>query len=166
LLGVLRLAEVLAKSPAGVWNEAELAGYEHRTLGEIDAVQQLVETLYLNMERFEVFVAASLLYFAAAIYSETAHRLGEPKRARGFLLRDDPAFGPAAAAALEYARQRHPDWSPHEATTRLLEAIKPINLASLGEPRFGNWYPVTAADISRGDERFRRHAEGQLQQPT
>ena len=42
------------------------------------------------MDDFELFKRLSLLYFAAASYSETARRLGRPELAPGFLLAGAP----------------------------------------------------------------------------
>ena len=95
LLGISRLAEALE---AG-WGSPDLGGrlaeYERRTLSERDAAALLVAALYRNFDDFDLFRRLSLLYFAAASWSETARRLGRPEKAASFLLNEDPAFGTA-----------------------------------------------------------------------
>ena len=72
-----------------------LVDYERQTQAELDATEQLVAALYASMADFEVFKRLTLLYFAAASYTEAVRRLGHPERAPGFLLHADPRFGPA-----------------------------------------------------------------------
>ena len=59
--------------------------------------------LYATMSDFALFKRLSLLYFAAASFSETVRRLGRPERARGFLLHNDSAFGPELRACSDAA---------------------------------------------------------------
>ena len=57
------------------------------------SANQLVAALYANMADPALFKRLSLLYFAAASYSEAARRLGRPELAPGFLLHAHPRFG-------------------------------------------------------------------------
>jgi FADH2 O2-dependent halogenase len=57
------------------------------------------------MSNFPVFIALTLLYFAAASFSEAARRLGKAHLAPAFLLWDDPVFGPASRSLIEHARE-------------------------------------------------------------
>ena len=69
---------------------------------ELDVTEQLVAALYASMADPALFKRLSLLYFAAASYSETARRLGRPQLAPGFLLHAHPRIRPElrACAAL------------------------------------------------------------------
>ena len=71
LLGLLRLLDLLERSPAGPEREAALREYERTTLAELDATEQLVAALYETMTDPPLFKRLSLLYFAAASFSET-----------------------------------------------------------------------------------------------
>ena len=75
-----------------------LVDYERQTQAELDATEQLVAALYASMADFEVFKRLTLLYFAAASYTEAVRRLGHPERAPGFLLHADPPVRAGAAA--------------------------------------------------------------------
>jgi len=46
---------------------------------ELMATARLVGALYANMRNFQVFAGLTMLYFAAASFSEAARRLGKPQ---------------------------------------------------------------------------------------
>ena len=98
LLGILRLVDLLERTSPGREREAALLAYEQTTLAELDATERLVAALYATMDDPPLFKRLSLLYFAAASFSEAARRLGRPELAPGFLLCAHPAFGPELAA--------------------------------------------------------------------
>ena len=105
LLGLSRLLDVLETTRPGAEREAALKTYAETTQRELDVTEQLVGALYACMADPPLFKRLSLLYFAAASYSETVRRLGRPQLAPGFLLNAHPRFGVelrecAAAAAL------------------------------------------------------------------
>jgi FADH2 O2-dependent halogenase len=127
LLGVARLAEIFAGS-------GDLASYARKTEGELLATARLIGSLYSSMTDFRRFVPLSLLYFAAASYSETARRLGKPHLAASFLLHDDPRF--QFQPLLESAR-----------ADQIRCFIEPFNVAGLGDPARHNWYPADADDM-------------------
>ena len=103
LLGVSRLAQILASN----WNSAsfqsELQSYATQTTEELLATSRLIRSLYANMNNFPLFKSLSLLYFTAASYSETARRLDKLQLAKSFLLHDHPVFGPAFNKLLDRA---------------------------------------------------------------
>jgi FADH2 O2-dependent halogenase len=152
LLGVLRLAEAIERDWGQPSFQGALQNYAAQTHGDLMAAQSLIGALYANMDDFEVFTALSLLYFAAASFSETARRLERPELAGSFLLRDDERFGPALAAICKRARQ---PMTPHEKeglVQQIHRAIEPFDVAGLvatqtGAAREKNWYPVDAADL-------------------
>ena len=82
LLGLLRLLDLLERTSPGRDRETALADYERTSLAELDATERLVGALYATMNQPPIFKKLSLLYFAAASFSETVRRLGRPELAR------------------------------------------------------------------------------------
>jgi tetracycline 7-halogenase / FADH2 O2-dependent halogenase len=151
LLGVPRLLRVLELDRwDGAAFGAALSDYAERTDRELDATEQLVAALYSSMSDFEQFKRLTLLYFAAASFSETARRLGMPQKAQGFLMTDDPVFGPEmrACAALALSSPRGSDRLA--LFDRIDRAIAPIDVAGLTDRTRRDWYPVAAADLIGG----------------
>ena len=149
LLGIQRLVRLLESDR---WDGPEfregVADYAARTQRELDATEQLVAALYASMTDFEQFKRLTLLYFAAASFSEASRRLGRADQAKGFLLCDDSIFGPetraCAAAALGV-----PQGPQREALlNRIDRAIVPFDVAGLGDRGRHDWYPVRAADLA------------------
>jgi FADH2 O2-dependent halogenase len=157
LLGLERLAEIL-DGPAERRPEA-LSAYARHTQAELDATEQLVAALYAGMGDFPLFKRLALLYFAAASFSEAAHRLGHPARAPGFLLHADPQFGPALRRCVT-ATLTMPDASgdPRAARRRLFDdidrAIEPFDIAGLLDRTRRDWYPVLASDLVAGADKL------------
>ncbi|MBI2926670.1 MAG: tryptophan 7-halogenase [Verrucomicrobia bacterium] len=152
LLGISRLAGAIEQ----LWNplrfRAELDHYAKQTLAELDATALLIAALYASMKDFEVFAAFSLLYFAAASFSETARRLGRPELAGSFLLQDDPRFGPELRACCHQALAaasagRLPAQSKRDLLARIARAIEPFDVAGLTNAARRNWHPVDAQDL-------------------
>ncbi len=146
LLGILRLAEALACD----WGRPQLerlAEYARHTQAELDATERLVAALYANMADFELFKRLSLLYFAAASFSETARRLGRPELAPGFLLCDHPGFGPESARIAETALTRPTGEGRRQLLSQIDAAIAPFDVAGLGDRERRDWYPVRADDL-------------------
>jgi FADH2 O2-dependent halogenase len=142
LLGVQRLGEILTHRENRV--EA-LKRYERRTLAELDRAARLIAALYRNMDRPPVFNALTLLYFAAASFTEAAHRLKKPHLASDtFLLGDNAIFSNAFDRCVELALRGA------DTTTVLkhvLTAIEPIDVAGLSDLSRRNAYGVFAADL-------------------
>ena len=86
------------------WGTARFAPRVHTIADENEsdflAAEQLVAALYSQMHDFEVFRTLTLLYFAAASFSEAARRLGRSELAPGFLLHKDAHFGGTPEEAL------------------------------------------------------------------
>jgi tetracycline 7-halogenase / FADH2 O2-dependent halogenase len=147
LLGIHRLLDLLERTSSGPDREAALREYERVTLTELDATERLVAALYATMGDARLFKRLSLLYFAAASYSEAARRLGRPELAPGFLLSAHPTFGPeleyissAAAAAPQGAARR-------DLEARIDRAVEPFDTAGFLDPGRRSWYPVLADDL-------------------
>jgi tetracycline 7-halogenase / FADH2 O2-dependent halogenase len=142
LLGIQRLAEVLKHLDAP---GPHLKLHQTQTLREVGRAAQLVAALYRNMDRPRVFNALTLLYFAAASFTETARRLGKPDLAgRTFLLGDHPRFGPAFELCVDLALQRA---DPTTIVKQVLTAIEPIDIAGLSDFSRLNSYGVFASDL-------------------
>ena len=147
LLGIGRLVALLDATGPGPARQAALAAYERDTQDELDITEQLVAALYACMADPELFKRLSLLYFAAASYSETVRRLGRHHLAPGFLLHRHPTFGgelracaaEAATVPLGAARVRLFD--------RIDRAIEPFDAAGLRDHTRQGWYPVLASDL-------------------
>ena len=147
LLGVARLAEIIEQDWETPRFAERLREYAARTDTELVATAGLIGALYANMSNFQVFVALSLLYFAAASFSEAARRLGKAHLASSFLLCGDPVFGTAWARLFERARQPLTKSESGALTRDILAAIEPFNVAGLGREGRRNWYPVEARDL-------------------
>ncbi|HYV28954.1 MAG TPA: tryptophan 7-halogenase, partial [Candidatus Eisenbacteria bacterium] len=147
LLGIARLAEAIEKSWGAELFPKRLSEYSIQTVTELSAAEQLVAALYSNMNDFSVFAALSLLYFAAASYSETARRLGKPELARSFLLFDDPKFGAPSRKLIQQAVRGLEERDKAEFIQRIRRVIEPNNVAGLGDPQRRNWYPAQASDL-------------------
>ncbi len=148
LLGIARLVEILERTPAGTAREAALHAYERTTLAELDATERLVGALYATMTDPPLFKRLSLLYFAAASFSEAARRLGKPELAPGFLLSAHPSFGPALAAcalsaaeSVRKARRVPSCW--RVSTDRSSHSTSLGSSIALAR----DWYPVHASDL-------------------
>jgi FADH2 O2-dependent halogenase len=147
LLGLARLLDVLERTGPGPDRDRALAEYERVTLAELDATERLVGALYRTMDDPALFKRLSLLYFAAASFSETVRRLGRPALAPGFLLSAHPRFGPELAACADAAAARPSGAARRALESRIDRAIEPFDAAGLLDRRRRDWYPVLAADL-------------------
>ena len=94
-----------------------------------------------------LFKRLSLLYFAAASFSEAARRLGRPELAPGFLLNAHPMFGPALAACTALVPRARSEPDRRALEERIDRAIEPFDTAGLLDRTRRDWYPVRAADL-------------------
>lgn len=147
LLGVARLAEIIEQDWGTRRFDQRLRTYAAQTDSELVATSHLVAGLYANMNNFPVFISLTLLYFAAASFSEAARRLGKPHLATSFLLCDDPVFGAAYGRLIERARRPLRKDESDQLSREIRSAIEPINVAGLGCDERRNWYPVDADDL-------------------
>jgi FADH2 O2-dependent halogenase len=147
LLGVTRVAEIIESAWGKEHFSQRLQDYAQQTDSELLATARLIGALYANLNRFDVFVAITLLYFAAASYAESARRLLKPQLAPSFLLCTHPEFGPACKGICARARQKLTDAEAETLIEWIHAAIDPINVAGLGRRDRRNWYPVEAYDL-------------------
>ncbi|MDA1080905.1 MAG: tryptophan 7-halogenase [Gemmatimonadetes bacterium] len=153
LLGVERVAAVIADA----WDSPALAdrlsAYAQRTTSELETTARVVGALYDAFGDWERFTALSHLYFAAASFAESARRLA-PNSAIGaaFLLGDNQTFAVGLARCLDLARAVNT--GAKGARGALLEAIsatvEPVNVAGLNSAARRNWYPCAADDLLAG----------------
>jgi FADH2 O2-dependent halogenase len=133
LRGIERLAQVLNGA-------ADLRSYAQHTEADLLTVSRLIGALYATMGNFPAFTAVSLLYFAAVSFSETAHRLGKPHLAPGFLL-------PNSEPLLDRASMLNGEDDTRAFTGDVRRLIEPFNLGRFGDPACQNRYPVRAEDL-------------------
>jgi FADH2 O2-dependent halogenase len=147
LLGVGRMAEIIDRD----WRKETIANsldnYALQTEAELLATSRLIGALYANMGNFPIFSALSLVYFAAASYSEAARRLGKRNLATSFLLHDQPQFGPGCAQILNRAHHIETQKESDELIEEIYGLIKSFDVAGLGKRDRCNWYPVEAEDL-------------------
>jgi tetracycline 7-halogenase / FADH2 O2-dependent halogenase len=147
LLGISRLVDVVTTTWEQPAQEEALARYAADTQAELDATERLVAALYATMTDFPLFKRLSLLYFAAASFSETVRRLGRPDRVPGFLLHNDPIFGPALRDCTDAALARPTGAARDALMARIDRAIDPINVAGLLDRTRRDWFPVRVDDL-------------------
>lgn len=147
LLGIGRLLHLLETTEPGEARHAGLAAYARDTQDELDITEQLVAALYACMDDPPLFKRLSLLYFAAASYSETVRRLGRPHLAPGFLLHRHPTFGAELRACTALAREGAHGAFRTALFARIDRAIEPFDAAGLGDHARNGWYPVLASDL-------------------
>jgi len=143
LLGIYRLLKILEAGPI----DGALREYERVTLAELDATEMLVAALYNSMSDVAVFKRLTLLYFAAASFSEAARRLNRPELAPGFLLHAHPVFGPALHACCAIALASPQGRARDELITMIDAAIEPFDIAGLRDRSRRDWYPALAEDL-------------------
>jgi len=147
LLGIGRLLDVIERTAPGQERDAALREYERITLAELDATEMLVAALYNSMSDVPVFKRLTLLYFAAAGFSEAARRLNHPELAPGFLLHAHPAFGPELHTLCAIALAK-PHGRARDELIRMIDAaIEPFDVAGLRDRSRRDWYPALAADL-------------------
>jgi FADH2 O2-dependent halogenase len=147
LLGIHRLLDVLETTSPGAERDAALRQYENVTLAELDATERLVAALYASMDDVPVFKRLTLLYFAAASYSEAARRLGRPDLAPGFLLHAHPVFGRDLRSCCEHALAKPRGRARDELCAHIDRAIEPFDVAGLLDRSRADWYPARGDDL-------------------
>lgn len=163
LLGILRIGRVLRSH----WQQPSLQqamdDYVAVTALELETTAKLVGALYATMDRFALFKPLSLLYFAAASFSEVSRRLGKTHLTDSFLLCRDPDFAPQLQQLCELAGQARSESETTELKGRIMNAIAPFDLAGLSDLTRDPFYPALAADIFRNARKLHATQE-QLRQ--
>ncbi len=146
LFGVARIGRLLTNHWQCPAFTSELESYAQLTAFELESTANLVGALYAAMDRFDLFKQLSLLYFAAAHFSETARRSGQAHLADSFLLCRDPIFSCELRQICEAATQPLSSNAAEELAERVRRAIKPFDVAGLTDPSRGPWYPALDPD--------------------
>jgi Tryptophan halogenase. len=147
LLGIVRLARALKSlNQPAEWAIA-LRDYAASTTLELEATARLVGALYSSMNHFELFKKLSLLYFAAASFSESARRLDKSHLADSFLLCRHPVFSAQLREFCEIAQQSLSASDTVELGRRICEAIEPFDVAGLNDAARDPWYPALTRDL-------------------
>jgi FADH2 O2-dependent halogenase len=149
LAGIQKLATILRRC----WGREDdldrnLAQYENAVFEELKFIDLLVAGCYQTMDRFELFNAWSMLYFAATINYE--QRLLKQMPPGYFLGADDDSMREMVNKSygdlmniLKKERITHGDIQQFTALIR--ERIAPVNIAGLLDPALKNMYHHTAA---------------------
>ena len=153
LLGIKRLGRLLEDKNGDTPNEwaARLRAYGHLTLAEADGTAQFIAACYAAFPRFENFAALSMFYFAAASYSEIAHRIGSD--GNRFLLQNRPDFAAGLRQSAQTLRGTG-DAAPDAFAAHVACAVAPVNIAGLCNPAKRNWYGVDLNDVICGAEKL------------
>lgn len=149
LLGVTRMARLLESH----WQRPSflpgLHDYAQLTTLELETTARLVGALYATMDRFELFKEISLLYFAAASFSETARRLGKPHLADAFLLCRHPIFSRQLEQICVSVGKPLSARETGNLLRCIRDAIEPFDVAGLADESRHPWYPAATADLLR-----------------
>ena len=160
LLGIERLAQILETR----WGQEDfpqaLFNYSMQTTIELVTVERLVAALYATMGDFELFSELTLLYFAAASFTEAARRLGKPEIAGNtFLLGEHPVFGPRFRYCIDLALKKPTGAARGELMHKIKQTIDPVNIAGLGAEERRRWYPALASDLLSGAAKLQSSRE-------
>ena len=143
LLGIQRLGRAFRNGPPSA---RALHCYGKQTLADLAIVEALVSALFARMDDLGAFSALTMLYFAAASFSESARRLHRVELAPGFLLRRHDGFRTGLLEICSLARKGHP---AGDLVKHIEQLVEPFNVIGLFQPRRRNWYPVDFADLYR-----------------
>jgi len=145
LLGIQRLASLFEQSA-----EPDFSTYGETVLGDLDITFDLIAALYRVMPDFDTFRHLTMLYFTAAIFSETRTRLGHATSNAGFLLRHHPEFSRVLRHCIDLAGN-----TPGPALRQAIETgMEPFNLAGLCRAEKANWYPCDVHELYQAAHRI------------
>ena len=126
----------------------DATAYGPSILTEADHVAGFIAGCYAAFPRFEDFTAWSMIYFAAASFSEMSRRLHGDSWSRGFLLAHDERFAHAMCLLNPSTRNASLD------AARVASAIDPINVAGLADVTKRNWYGIDVEETVAAAERL------------
>ena len=147
LLGVMRLGRLLQLHWQRPSFGPRLQDYAQLTDFELETTARLVGALYATVDRFELFKELSLLYFAAASFSETARRLGKPQLADAFLLCRHPIFFGHLERICDSVSKPNNTEKAGSLGRHIHKAIEPFDVAGLTDRSRHPWYPAIASDL-------------------
>ena len=162
LLGIMRLLDMLethvARAGARRGARALTSGRRSTSWTRPNGSSR---ALYATMDDPPLFKRLSLLYFAAASFSEAARRLGRPEAgARVPALRaSDVRPGAARRARRSAAQVACGDGASGALRARIDRAIEPFDTAGLLDRSRRDWYPVLASDLVSSAAKLEASAE-------
>jgi FADH2 O2-dependent halogenase len=142
LFAVERLGRILADGWRGPHGEKQLDRYGQTVLRELEWVDEITGTCFACMDRFEVMVSVSMLYFVAAHYCEERERIGQEPADAAFLLADDETYRKVAAEICTKALTL-PVGDAAGFAEEVRRALAGYNLCCLCDPERRNMYPFT-----------------------
>lgn len=145
--GILRLAKIIEQDWGSDRFAESLKNYESETLNELNVCENLVAALYKNMNDFQLFSRITHLYFSAASFMETAHRLNKSELAASFLLNRHPEFGLAFRQCCQQACKNLSENEKAELIRQIEKTIEPFDVIGLAKYSRRNWYPCLASDL-------------------
>jgi FADH2 O2-dependent halogenase len=152
LLGIERLVRILEEDWGRARFEERLKQYGTRTHQELGRAEELIAALYATMGDFHVFSRLSLLYFAAAAFTERARRRRCPELAGNiFLLGEHKSFGPGLTEICRRARDLYATVAPSTPALQSLRrdidtVLEPVDLGGLRQDERRNWHPMENLD--------------------
>lgn len=141
LSGVERIMDILATSKGADQRARRLMAYDQAVRREFDMLDQMIHGGFLTFDRFELFGVYSMLYFAAAHFSEHQRRSGTYEMSDGFLNAGDEKFFGIVRRGYDSLSRIIKTGSGADAfATDLARAITPYNLVGLCDPAKRNMY--------------------------
>ena len=147
LRGVERLCQLLLDTAPGPDRQQALDVYQRLLQQEIDLLDQIVAGCYASFRQFDLFASFSMIYFAAAVFSEDQRRRGNSGIFDAHLLAGNDAYRRVVNAGLDalqrqLARSRPADTAELEAfRAEIARLIAPFNLAGFCDPARQHMYP-------------------------
>jgi FADH2 O2-dependent halogenase len=149
LLGIERLGQILRSHWKKSSFQNALDDYAAQTTLELQTTATLVGALYATMDHFDLFKVLTLLYFAAASFSEVSRRLGKPHLANSFLLCRNSELAPQLLQICALAGTARAEPEIRQLKRQVLNAIAPFDLAGLTDSKRDPYYPALGEDILR-----------------
>jgi len=151
LCGIERLAKLFECGGDRMPQLDAVSAYERTIRDELCFIDEIVSACYATRRRFDLFVAATMLYFAGATVYERRRNEKPDEFSAGFLCADDTAFRTAVSKARTLLTQ-HSGESPcapidSRAISQIAQLLKPFHSAGLFEPELRNMYRHTAAPL-------------------
>lgn len=151
LAGIQKLADILQQS----WKQEDelyrrLTKYEHGIFEELKFIDQLVAGCYQTMDRFGLFNAWSMIYFAATISYE--QRLLNKLPSGYFLGADNREMRDMVNLSYQdlkniLQKERTTEEDIQQFTAVIRQRIVPVNIAGLLDPALKNMYHHTAVSL-------------------
>jgi len=145
LLGIERIAKILAESWETDLLDAELHQYGETTLQDVRSTAEYIGGSLRSLKAFPSFTALSMFYFAAASYSEMARRTNQRQLVTRFLAADRADFRDGMRKCIQRI-----DGGPgrmEDITCLTAQGIDVLNIAGLADLSKRNWYGVDLQDV-------------------